>query len=624
MSLKTRLRVSVVALGAALAVAFSALTLESVATAEFRDLGERATTTTLQAQSVLMQHLNPRIAEQPPVYSMEEAQAQWRALVENDPLLPRLLADILATSRTVLEIQVVSPEGSVLASSNPASAGRPAPRVESLVEWNRQSTWRRLASVLGGKDDLAMMLPVGDGERVFFQIQVIWSALLMRNTLMPLVERLALVLSVSLLASMLLALFVSNLAFRPLARVGDAIDRIARGESTGPARGGQPEEVAALEGKLQMLGQQVHGAKEDAVNLRGNIEQLLERLEVGVMLFDRNDRLIMAGRAVEGWMGRGRWELVGRPLEELFPPATELGATIGGALGFHSPLRDAPVALEREGQTPLRLLVSLEPLESFPGRERLGTLITLRDAESRRQIGSQLDLSARLAAISRLTGGVAHEIKNPLNSIALHLEVLRAGVEGHGPEVEREIDVIAGEIGRLDRVVKTFLDFTRPVDLDLKELDAVALVREIATLVTPEAAARGIQVAVECPAGAVVLNGDEDLLKQALLNVVKNANEAMTGPGRIEIEVRREAGECVVRVSDQGAGIPPEARERIFHLYFTTKGKGSGIGLAMTFRIVQLHNGTIDFTSEVGKGTTFHLRFPLAPEAPMLERGTTA
>jgi signal transduction histidine kinase len=624
MSLKTRLRVTVVALVAALSLAFSGLTLHSAATAEFRDLGERATATTLQAQSVLMQHLNQKTAALPPAYSLEEAEAQWREAVERDPALPRLLADILATSRTVLEIQVAAPDGRVLASSNPASVGKPARQVVSLVEWNQQSTWRKLAGVLGGEEDLAMMMPVGAGERIFFQIQVIWSALLMRNSLMPLVQRLILVLSVSLAVSVLLALFVSNLAFRPLARVGEAIDRIASGEAAAPAPPGQPEEVAVLEGKLQMLGQQFRGAKEDAVTLRGNVEQLLERLEAGVLLFDRNDRLLVAGRAVEELLGEGRWELAGKSIEELFPPSSELGAMISGAIGFRRPLRDAPVVFQREGREPLRLLVNLELLESFPGRERMGALISLRDAESRRQIGSQLDLSARLAAISRLTGGVAHEIKNPLNSIALHLEVLRARLEGQAEGAERELDVIAAEIARLDRVVKTFLDFTRPVDLHLAEVDAAALVHEIATLVAPEAAGRGVVVAADCQGAPLLLNADADLLKQALLNVVKNAVEAMTAPGQIEIAAGREAGECLLRVSDQGPGIPPEVRDKIFNLYFTTKGKGSGIGLAMTFRIVQLHNGTIDFTSEVGRGTTFLLRFPLARPASALEPGMNA
>ena len=178
----------------------------------------------------------------------------------------------------------------------------------------------------------------------------------------------------------MLAVLASNIAFRPLARVRDAIDRIARGESpllAKPAGKEEPKEVAALESKLQVLGQQFRGARQDAVQLRGNIEQLLERLEEAVLLFDRNNHLMMAGRAVEGVSGRGRWELMGRSVEDLFPPSTALGAAVSGAVGFRRPLKDSLITVERNGQPPVRLLVNVELLESFPGRERLGTLVSL-------------------------------------------------------------------------------------------------------------------------------------------------------------------------------------------------------------------------------------------------------
>jgi hypothetical protein len=291
-----------------------------------------------------------------------------------------------------------------------------------------------------------------------------------------------------------------------------------------------------------------------------------------------------------------------------------LGAAVSGAVALQRPLKDSLITVERDGQPAARLLVNVEFLEAFPGRERLGTLVTLRDAESRREIGTHLDLSARLAAISRLTGGVAHEIKNPLNSIALHLEVLRAKLEGQGGQVEQELDVISNEIMRLDRVVKTFLDFTRPLDLNPEDVDAAALAREIVRLVGPEATARGIQIVLDCDAVPVLLSADKDLLKQAFLNVVMNAVEAMKNGGRLEIAVKRAGAECSIRVTDQGGGIPENVRDKIFNLYFTTKGTGSGIGLAMTFRVVQLHNGTIDFTSDAGRGTTFWLRLPAQQE----------
>ncbi len=625
MSLKTRLRISIVALVVSVVLVLSAVNLRSLATAKFGDLAERASSTAQQVQVMLVQQLAQRTAETPAPATLEETKAQWTEIVESDKGLSQLLEDTLASSRTVLEIQVVGETGKILASSDPASAGKKAKPLPSLVDWAGESPWRQLIDVFRGRDDYAVVMPLGVAEQAtpIFQIRVIYSALLLRNTMEPLVQQLGLALSVSFLAAILLAVLASNIAFRPLARVQDAIDRIARGESplAAPAGREEPKEVAALESKLQVLGQQFRGAREDAVELRGNIEQLLERLEEAVLLFDRDNRLIMAGRAVEGLLGRGRWELMGRTLDDLFPPSTALGAALGGAVGFRRPLKDSLVRIDRDGQTSVRLLVNVELLDSFPSRDRPGTLVSLRDAESRREIGTQLDLSTRLASISRLTGGVAHEIKNPLNSIALHLEVLKATLGDQGREAEREIEIISNEITRLDRVVKTFLDFTKPVDLHLTDVEAVELAQEVATLVAPEAAKRNTQVVVDSDPAPVELEADRDLLKQAVLNVVMNAVEAMKSGGRLEISVRRSGSDCVFSVADQGAGIPPGARDKIFNLYFTTKDKGSGIGLAMTFRVVQLHNGTIDFASEPGKGTTFWLRLPAREPKAAAERG---
>lgn len=616
MSLKTRLRVSIVTLVVTLVSALSALTLYSVAAAKFEDLADRATATALNVQTLLVEHLNFEAAALPPALTAEETKQQWTQMLERDTQMQGLLKDMLAASRTVVEIQVADERGRVLASSDPTNAGKKAPQLLSLVDWAQLSPWRQLSDVFRGREDLAVVMPVGTEDETFFRIRVVFSTVLLRNTLMPLVQRLAGALSLSFLAAIILAVLVSNLALRPLARVSDAIDTIARGESplAKPAGKGLPEEVAVLDRKLEVLGQQFRGARQDAVHLRGNIEQLLERLEEAVLLFDRNNNLIMAGRTAEALLGRGRWELLGRSFEDLFPVSTELGAAVGGAVGLRRPLKDSLITVERDGQPAARLLVNVEFLEAFPGRERLGTLVTLRDAESRREIGTHLDLSARLAAISRLTGGVAHEIKNPLNSIALHLEMLRAKLEDEGRTAEPEIDVISNEITRLDRVVKTFLDFTRPLDLHPAEVDAAALTREIVRLVGPEATARDIEIVLDCDAAPVLLNADKDLLQQALLNVVINAVEAMRNGGRLEIGVKRVGGECTIRVTDQGGGIPEDVRDKIFNLYFTTKGKGSGIGLAMTFRVVQLHNGTIDFTSDAGKGTTFWLRLPVQHE----------
>jgi len=172
--------------------------------------------------------------------------------------------------------------------------------------------------------------------------------------------------------------------------------------------------------------------------------------------------------------------------------------------------------------------------------------------------------------------------------------------------------VISREIVRLDRVVKTFLDFTKPVDMEFSSVPLRPLLDEIAQLALPQAEASHIQVEVRLEEDGVEVRADRDMLKQALLNVVVNAMEAMPAGGELRLEALAGEDAAELRISDTGGGISPELREKIFRLYFTTKKQGSGIGLAMTFRIVQLHDGTIDFTSEPGKGTTFLIRLPMA------------
>jgi len=221
-------------------------------------------------------------------------------------------------------------------------------------------------------------------------------------------------------------------------------------------------------------------------------------------------------------------------------------------------------------------------------------------------------MERRLAAINKLTGGVAHEIKNPLNSIALRLELLKNRVLPEVPEAKDELAVIAEEINRLDRVVRTFLDFTRPVEIETAEVELGALMDETLEVLTPEATASDVEVRWVKPAGPIVIRGDAGLIKQAVWNVCRNALEAMPEGGTLHVDVASEGGDAIVTVADTGPGVPIAEREKIFQLYYSTKAQGTGIGLAMTFRAVQLHGGSIEIGGGPGEGAEFTLRFPAA------------
>jgi signal transduction histidine kinase len=251
----------------------------------------------------------------------------------------------------------------------------------------------------------------------------------------------------------------------------------------------------------------------------------------------------------------------------------------------------------------------------------MGTLLTLRDTESAAQLGQELEVARRLAAIGRLTAGVGHEVKNPINAMVLHLELLRGKlITGDGEAfsgAQRHVDILAGEMQRLDRVVQTLADFSRPMELHLGEHDLRNVVEVVMELTTAELQENGVSLEVQTPAEPVMVRVDAELMQQALLNLLLNGMQAMPDGGTMRIVIRREHQFAVVEVIDEGEGIPAEILPRIFELYFTTKPKGSGIGLAMTYRILQLHGGAMEVRSNADvnsleRGTTFTLRVPIA------------
>ena len=621
MSLKTRLRVSIVTLVTLLVLAEAVVGLRIAAEANFSGALDRAQGIADQVRHLVLQRVNEQaVAATDRPSGVDESRAWLQGLVTKDTALVGLLAKTLAGSNAVVEILVCDDAGVILASSTSGRERVTYPSLPDFMEWKTRPLWDRLVEVLTQSKDYAIVVPLAiqgqQDTRPVLTIRVLVSSVLIRNAILPQVQTLAGVSLGSLVASVILAYLFSNVVLRALDRLSQRIERIATGEfmPEGEKPGKEAKEFADVQSKLDVLSQQFQGAREDVVHLRQNIERMLDRLEKSVLLFDAEHKLVRASPQAGQLLGLGD-PIAGRRLEELFPATTPVGSLVRETLESGRSVRNAQVDVERPESGPSRLLVNVEPLEGFPEPGRVSVLVTLRDVETRRQIQSQLDISTRLAAISRLTGGVAHEIKNPLNSMALHLEILKSKLEGDD-RVENEVGVIGGEIARLDRVVKTFLDFTRPVELKLADLNLVELARQVAALVWPEAERFGVSVELDAPQERMMVRGDQDLLKQALLNVMSNGMEAMATGGRLRVEVYRDTEDAVVSVSDQGSGIPDELRERIFNLYFTTKDKGSGIGLAMTFRIVQLHNATMDFTSEVGVGTTFRLRFPATEVVP--------
>jgi signal transduction histidine kinase len=205
-------------------------------------------------------------------------------------------------------------------------------------------------------------------------------------------------------------------------------------------------------------------------------------------------------------------------------------------------------------------------------------------------------------------------VKNPLNSMRLWLENLKESLSDDGDNTasRQAVQVLDKEIDRLDQVVKRFLDFTRPMEVRLEATQLADLLKEVLEIAKPQLLKSNIRLATLLPIDVPEVYVDRALLKQAVLNLVLNAAEAMPTGGQLRLVLSRRGEMAEITVGDTGNGIPQENQQKIFQLFFTTRPGGSGIGLASTFRIVQLHNGSIDFTSEVGRGTTFRIELPLA------------
>jgi PAS domain S-box-containing protein len=608
MSLRTRLRIAIVALAAIVVVGLSALYLWDFTRLAFDSAQLRAQIIGKEVRDYVSERVSEAVIERGlhPSTSLEFRDMAVE-IIRDDPRIAKKLLESSLKDKAVLNIKILA-QGMALAAANPASVSVGEGHTYDFEELSHRVAFLNLVDLFFRRQDYAASIPfsvVGGSEQPQpdFTVKVIIQSLLLGKVLEPVFFRVMFGFFASLAGGMFLALLLPNVFLTPLERITKRIESISSDDAAEPAPAprGESREFANVQSKLSILGQQFRGAKHDAQELRRNVEQLLQRLEEAVLLFDSSGHLLMASNSIERLIGQPPRALTGSTVEQLFGSGT---GEIVDAVRGRRPWREHVVTLRHADGKQVRTLVSVEPLENTSGGN-VGTLITLRDAETRSQLAAQLGISSRLAALSRLTSGVAHEIKNPLNAIALHLEVLKSRLEEADPEVE----VISREIKRLDNVVKTFLNFNKPLELKMDTLDLAPLAQDIATLVAPDAESKGITVETEIGSG-VWVSGDQDLIKQALLNVVVNAIEAMPEGGRLRIRAAVTDGESVITVADNGPGIPQEVQDKIFNLYFSTKENGSGIGLAMTFRVIQMHGGTIDFVSKQGDGASFQLRFP--------------
>jgi PAS domain S-box-containing protein len=531
-----------------------------------------------------------------------------RHAFDSSSTLNSLIESDVGISPTIYEITITDADGSVLVSSDASLRDLKVARRPPLSSLVRAGFFQQMRLLYGPPQTYEFSLPFQLGPEPFGDIRVGLSSALLRDQISPGLVSAGYWALGSVLLSTLLALLVSTIALAPIGRISAQLDRISAGQFDAEPVVERGDELGAVSTKIVGIGKQLRDVREIFSTLRENLDQVMGGLEDGLLLFNGQGRAVLVSPSTERFLGGRSDELRGRRVSDIFPPTHPLRAVLQIESDQIEPAEGKEVTLDG-GDGPQRIGVSVQVIRERG--TRMGTLVTLRDVESLERIGSQLQVSERLAALGRVTAGVAHEVKNPLNSMRLWLEVLKANMPVE-PEPQQAVKMLDSEIDRLDRSVKTFLNFTRPVELNLEETDLRVLLEEIMDAARPSIAQASLELRADLPSDCPPVLVDRQLIHQAVLNLLLNASEFTDPGGRITLSLRRSGEFAEIAVEDSGRGIPAADQKKIFQLFFTTRPGGSGIGLANTFRFVQLHNGGIEFESETGRGTTFRVKLPLA------------
>jgi signal transduction histidine kinase len=278
---------------------------------------------------------------------------------------------------------------------------------------------------------------------------------------------------------------------------------------------------------------------------------------------------------------------------------------------------ERPIQGTASGQDELRIVAS-----------HLRNLMSdVNDAQSHLERSrNQLMVAEKLAGVGKLAANVAHEIRNPLTAMKMWLFSIRETTPGNA-DVERKLTIVSEEIARLEDILRNFLEFARPLTLKCRPQSVTAVIDQVLELVKPRLCARGILIHYHAPQRLPPILGDANQLKQVLLNLLGNAEDAQANQGEIRIVARAEkdAGGrsiVVVRVSDTGTGMPPDVQERLFEPFFTTKEKGTGLGLCIAAQVMARHGGALLLESSSEKGTTFAIQLPVAEESDAQNTGS--
>lgn len=341
------------------------------------------------------------------------------------------------------------------------------------------------------------------------------------------------------------------------------------------------------------------------------LESLLDSFHDGVLMVDVDQRVTMVNGRASELLRLDPLEAIGQNLSDVFPAQGDFTEPLLQSLREGVPLRHVEVVWTRSLGTPLPLGLSTAAVVDPAGR-RLGAVASFSDLTQLKQMERELSQTRTLVALGEMAATVAHEIRNPLGGIGGFARLLERDIDVSDPRRALVGRIVEG-VGALNRIVSNLLVYTRPMETRHRIVDVAEWLEDMAgwaRLEAPSLEIDDLEVEVDVDPEAGSGRFDPEKLQQVMLNLLRNALQAMPGRGRLRLSARRATGLLILGVEDDGKGIPPEMLSDVFNPFFTTKENGTGLGLAIVRKIVELHGGNLFVTSEPGRGTRFDIHLP--------------
>jgi signal transduction histidine kinase len=522
----------------------------------------------------------------------------------------RSILEASAYDKRVTYAAIFDVEGTVIASF-PFLVDAPIRPYDDLASLLTQGAIAQLRAIYtSGGRTFEVRKPLLLDAAEFGSIRIGVSTLLIQGDFNKSARFVAVVVFGALAGTILVAMSLAQLLLRPIHVIRSGLTRLGRGEFGVNVDLPRDDEFGELGQFFNTVSARLSADRAHSAS-HSDLAPAMDQMEDAIAIVDRKGVLLFANKAMRETLPENA---LNRPLEDALPDEHPYRKIVEDARTAHQP-RGPLVAMLTQPSPGERMIVAT-PIE-MSDKRILAVILISRNLEYLSQVQSTVSYSRKLAALSRLSAGVAHEVKNPLNATVIHLELLKeqlsARSSGAPASALDHVAIIAAQMRRLDEVVQGFLRFIRPEDLKLDRVQPGVLIEAIRPIVSAEAERHGIELRIEIGNWLPDVRVDSGMMQQALLNLALNACQAMPNGGRLRLSASVASGKRVEIVcEDNGPGIKPEHLDRIFDLYFTTKEKGSGIGLSMVYRAVQLHDGEIQVQSIPGRGTTFRVLLPQA------------